>query len=505
MAERSGFYPSNPSAGIINEYKGYEVGNVYKRIISNGVFANNEGKPSDDLQVIANGGLSVKLKPGEGIFLNQWYVNDADILFSLDSESSLNRIDLIVIEANKTASVLTTKAKLIKGTPAAVPVAPQVTDSDTVKQYPVASIKITGGVSAISQSAITDLRGIAPTLWITSLVQQVDTTTLYNQFSTAFWEWFDNVKETLVTTTLMRKYTGYTNSTYENQKEFVVPISQYNSVLDILQVHVEGRILREGVDYVKNGTTSITLTTGLAVTGTLVYMEIFKSVDGSSAEDIAQLLYNLEDRVNASIITADNGSDKLTIVSNFGTEILNKGVGFHTLFVPSNITGLPVDGKVWRGFSSFTSATRGYVLIISEDGDVYTINYNNGWGIWRALYQHNVKMLYTSTGNTLNATNTTTLSKALSNCNNGWVLHFAKIGAIDEGVFHYHLPKVRYDGSKWNGQAVLIEIPYEFSADGTTRNTCFKKLYITDNTIKGYAGNTSGVNVNVGLVGITEY
>ncbi len=498
MAERSGFYPSNPSAGIINEYKGYEIGNVYRRIISNGVFANNAGTPSTDLQVLANDGLSVILKPGEGIFLNQWYINDADILFSLDSEPSLNRIDLIVIEANKTASVLTTKAKIIKGTPAVVPVAPSVVDSDTVKQYPVASIKVTGGVSTISQSAITDLRGIAPTLWITSLVQQVDTSALYNQFHAAFWEWFNNVKETLVTTTLMRKYTGYVTSTGENQTEFTVPISQYNSVLDILQVHVEGRILREGVDYVKNGTTSITLTVGLAVPGTLVYMEIFKSVDGSSAEEIAQLLYNLEDRVNASIITSDTGSDKLTIVNTFGTEILGKGIGFHTLYVPSTITGLPVDGKVWRGFSSFTSTTKGYVFVVSEDGDVYTINYNNGWGVWKALYQHNKKMLYTSsTGNVLAASGTITPVKALSNCANGWVLHFNN--------FQYHLPKVRYNGSNWNGEYVLIEIPYDMSADGATRQTCMKKIIVTDTTITGVEANVLSVNTNVRLFGITEY
>ncbi len=498
MAERSGFYPSNPELGINNEYLGYEMGNLYRRVLSNGVFANNDGTPSNDLQVLASAGLTVTLKAGMGIFLGQWYINDSDINFTLEEEASSNRIDLIVIEANKSETVLTTKAKLIKGTAATVPTAPELIFNDTVAQYPVAQINITAGISTITQSSIKDLRGTSPTLWITSLVQQVDTTTLFNQFDDAFWTWFNNVKETLATTTLIRKYTGYVNSIEENQTEFTVPISEYNSVLDILQVHIEGRILREGVDYEKNGTTGITLTNGLPVVGTLLYFEVFKSVDGSDAETYVQRLYALEQRVGKSIITSDTGTDKLTIVSSFGTEILNKGIGFHTLYVPNTITGLPVSGKVWRGWSSFTSATKGYVVVISEDGDVYTINYNSGWGVWRGLYQHNKALLYTSTdGNVLAATSTVAPTKPLSRCANGWILHFNN--------FHYHVPKVRYDGSNWNGEYVLVEIPYNMSADGTTRQTGMKKIVLTDTTISGVEANVLSVNKDIKLFGITEY
>lgn len=299
MAEKSGFYPSNVELGIINEYSGYEFGKILNHVITDGVFATPSGTPSNYLQVVASTGLVVNVLPGAGRFLGQWYESDSNITFVLDGETSRNRIDLIVVEANKSPDVLRTSIKVIKGTPSAVPVAPDVIDSDVIKQYPLAKISITANVATITQSAIEDLRGIAPTLWVTGLIQQLDTSTLWTQWSTAFAEWFDNVKETLVTSTLMRKYTGYNYSTTENQTTFEVPIQQYNSVLDILQVHIEGRILREGVDYVKNGTTGITLTLGLPVVNTLVYYEVFKSVDGSDAESIATLVYNLEDRMNA--------------------------------------------------------------------------------------------------------------------------------------------------------------------------------------------------------------
>lgn len=505
MAERSGFYPSNPDLSINNEYTGYEMGNLYRRVLSNGVFANNDGTPSNDLQVLASAGLTVTLKAGMGIFLNQWYINDSDISFTLDEEASSNRIDLIVIEANKSETVLKTTAKLIKGTAATVPTAPTLIFNDTVAQYPVAQINITAGVSTITQSSIKDLRGTSPTLWITSLIQQVDTSTLMLQFDTAFWGWFDNVKDTLATTTLIRKYTGYVNSTDADQTEFTVPISQYNSVLDILQVHIEGRILREGVDYVKNGLTGITLAQGLPVVGTLLYFEVFKSVDGSDAETYVERLYALEQRVGKSIITSDTGSDKVTIVSNFGNEILSAGVGFHTLYVPNTITGLPISGKVWRGWSSFTSTTKGYVLIISEDGDIYTIMYNGAWQVWRCLYQHTVRMLYShQTGSWLNGSTTIPLSKNVSSCPNGLVLHFAKYGALDEMNFAYHLPKVRYTGSNWNGETICIQMPYDYTSAGVA-SVCYKKITVYDNQLVGFEGNTVGGSNNMVLVGITEY
>lgn len=505
MSERSGFYPSNPELGIINEYEGYELGKLYKRIISNGVFATPAGTPSTDLQVLASSGLTVVMKPGEGIFLDQWYINDEDIEFTLDGESSLDRIDLIVIEANKTAAVLQTKAKVIKGTPSAVPVAPTITDSDEIKQYPIASIRITAGITTITQSSITDMRGLAPTLWITSLIKQVDTSELWNQYNSAFWEWFDEVKETLVTTTLMRKYTGYSYTTVENQSEFTVPISQYNASLDILQVHVEGRILREGVDYSKSGNT-ITLTTALPVVNTLVYFEIFKSVDGSDAEAYVDRLYALEQRVGNSIVTADDGSDKIVIVSDLRQELLNAGVGFHTLYIPNTITGLPLSGKNWRGYVSFTSADNGYCMIISEDGDVYYNVYNGStWLAWKLLYRYNVKMFYSHTsGSWLNGDTYVPLSKNISDCQNGIVLHFAKYGSLDDMNFAYHLPKVRYNGNAWNGENIAIQMAYDYTASGEA-SVCYKKIFVYDDQLVGFAGNTLGGSNNMVLVGISEY
>jgi hypothetical protein len=486
MAEKSGFYPSNASAGISNKYKGFDFINVYKNIISNGIFAN----VGNMLKVESTGGMNIVVKSGEGIFLNQWYVNDEDLPFVIDTDSS-NRIDYVVIETNKTASVLKTYARVIKGQSATNPVAPSLIDTDTVKQYPIAKVYVTAGVSTITQSSITDMRGKKPTLWVTGIVDQIDTSTLYDQYQTAFWEWFDNVKETLVTTTLMRKYTGVVYSTSEGQRDFTVPISQYNSVLDILQVHVEGRILRENVDYVKNGLNSVTLTNALPIVGTQVYFEIFKSVDGSDAETYVERLYALEQRVSNSQVTADNGSDKYIIDGSFGAEVLSNGVGFHTLFVPNTITGLPLDTKEWRGWSSFTSANKGYVLLISEDGDVYIINYNNGWGTWKALYQHNKKPLYmASSGNVLASTSGISPTKPLSRCANGWVLHF-------DGS-HYHLPKVRYDGSAWSGQTIYVQC----YAAGVS---FVKQIIVSDTSITGVDSNAEGNGTNVRLWGITEY
>lgn len=506
MAIEFGFFPSNTALGIKNEYKGFKLNQQLKYLVKDGVFATPQNTPSDYLQVMADTGMKIKIMPGAGNFFNTWFESTEEESFTLDSGDTLNRIDLVVVEVNKNPTVLRSEFKIIKGTPATVPVAPGIVRTNYVEQYPLAAILVRAGAVDIYQANITDKRGSADCPWVTSLIQQVDTSTLYLQFEDSFWTWFNNIKDTLSTTTLMRKFTGAVYTTSANQVDITVPISEYNSVLDILQVHIEGRILREGVDYIKNGFNSIVLATPLPVVNTQVYFEIFKSVDGSDAESIASLLYSLQDKVNKSIVTKADGSDKLVIVSNLAQEVLNAGVGFHTVTVPSTITNMPVDGKTWRGFASFASADKGYILLTNDDGDVYIINRINGaWNPWRCLYQHNVKMLYTSSGNLMNANFNTTFSKALSNCHNGYVLHFAKYGSIDDMIFHYHLPKVRHDGSKWSGQSICIEMPYEFSADGVTRNTCMKKLNIFDNQITGYAGNSLGVNANMVLVGISEY
>jgi len=503
---RFGYFPSNTELGINNEYNGFDFNLQLKYLVGNGVFATQHGTPSDFLQVYAHNGMQVKIKPGAGNFFNTWFESDEEEILTLDSGDTSDRIDLIVVEVNKNPTVLKSEFKIIKGIPASSPVEQSIVRTTYVEQYPLAAIYVRANTTSIYQTNITDKRGSKDCPWVTSLITQMDTSTLYLQYQESFWNWFNNIKDTLSTTTLMRKYTGFVHTTVENQIDIEIPVVEYNSVLDILQVHIEGRILREGVDYSKTGFSSISLTNALPVKNTLVYFEIFKSVDGSDAETIASLVYDLQTRVNNGAITKVDGTDKLTIVNNIATEVLNAGVGFHTLYIPSTIANMPINNKVWRGYASFTSATKGYIVIISEDGDTYTINYKEGsWSPWRCIYQHNVKMLYTSVGNLVNATFDTTFSKALSNCANGYVLTFAKNGSINEMNFHYHLPKVRYDGSKWNGQSICIEMPYEFSADGVTRKTCMKKLNIYDTRITGFAGNALSDNANMVLIGINEY
>ncbi len=506
MAIEFGYFPSNAALGIKNEYNGFKFNRQLKYLVKDGVFATPQNTPSDYLQVMQDTGMQVKIRPGAGNFFNTWFESTEEEILTLDVGSSLDRIDLIVVEVNKTPTVLKSYFKVIKGTPGSTPVAPTIVRTSYIEQYTLAAIYVRANTVNIYQSNITDKRGSADCPWVTSLIQQVDTSTLFLQFETSFWDWFNNVKETLSTTTLLRKYTGYVNTTVENQTEITIPISNYNSVLDILQVHIEGRILREGIDYVKNGFSSITLSMGLPVVNTLLYFEVFKSVDGSDAESIATLLYQLQDAFNTTKVTKDDGTDKLVIVSNLAQEVLNAGVGFHTITVPNTVANMPVNNKTWRGIASFTSATKGYILLTNDDGDVYIINHNNGaWYPWRCLYQHNVKMFYTSSGNAFGSNQSITLSKTLSNCRNGYVLHFAKNGATNDMIFHYHLPKVRHDGTAWSGQSICIEMPYAFSEDGLTRSTCMKKLNIFDNRITGFVGNAASVNVNMVLVGISEY
>lgn len=295
MAIRCGFFNS---VGQDRLYSAEDMNEPYKALVSNGVFATQKGTPSDYLQVVAQSGMTVKVKAGRGIFGDKWFLSDSDVSLTLNAPSvTLSRIDSIVVRIDRTESVRSASIIVRTGIASSSPVAPELFRDDYVTEYRLADIRVDSGVSSISQSKITDMRGSADCGWVTSLVQQVDTSTLYIQWQTAFDEWFKDVKETLATSTLIRSYEStYTTGT---QDETAIPINipQFNQNLDILQVYINGLLLIKGVEYTITDNTKITLTNGVD-TGTPVSFVVYKSIDGSEAESVVQQVYELQTAVN---------------------------------------------------------------------------------------------------------------------------------------------------------------------------------------------------------------
>lgn len=300
MAISYGFFNSSNRDRL---YNADDISNYFLKLISNGVFAT----PADAMQVQANGGLSVRVSAGWGFINCKWINNDAPYILTLNApDVVLNRIDRVVLRLNSAVSMRSMGIYVKTGSGAENPQPPALTRNSTTYELSLAQIAVNAGATEITQADITDERGnTAVCGWVTGLIDQIDTTNLFAQYDTAFNQWFASIKETLSTVTLIKQYTSVYTTATTAETTIPINISVYNETLDVLNVYVNGMRLTPNVDYTEsNGV--ITLTKTLDIIGTVVDFEVLKSIDGSEAESIADLLYQLQTDVNAIDERLDN-------------------------------------------------------------------------------------------------------------------------------------------------------------------------------------------------------
>lgn len=183
MSMRSGFFNSIDGDRL---YNAEDMNMPYKKLISNGVFPN----PSTNLQVTASSGMTVQVLEGSGMFGDSWAYNDAPVLLALDPvTTNLSRVDAIIARYDCSEPVRAITLEVKKGTPAGTPAAPKMTRTDTVKEYCLATVMLSPGKTTVTGSMITDTRADASVCgWVTGLITQVDTTTLFAQWQAAYKE-----------------------------------------------------------------------------------------------------------------------------------------------------------------------------------------------------------------------------------------------------------------------------------------------------------------------------
>ncbi|RXH52482.1 hypothetical protein D6T70_06495 [Kurthia gibsonii] len=181
MAVRSSFFNS------VNGDRRYLANNFaeyFASFISNGIFPT----PSNTLQVYEKTNMTVTVKPGKGWINGYFAVNEYDYDLTLDNaDGVLNRIDRIVLRLDFNARAINITVK--KGTFASTPVAPTLQRDADAHELALADVYVAKGATTIRQSNITDQRlnnalcGI-----VHGTVSQVDTTTIFNQYSAWFSE-----------------------------------------------------------------------------------------------------------------------------------------------------------------------------------------------------------------------------------------------------------------------------------------------------------------------------
>lgn len=264
-------------------YNADQISDYFLKLISNGVFAT----PADAMLVQAASGLTVNVSAGWGFINCKWIKNDNNYNIQLDAaDSTFDRIDRVVIKLDRSSEhrYITIEAK--KGTPAATPAPPELTRAGDIYELSLAQIVVAANATMITQAEITDERPDTSVCgFVTGLIDQIDTTGLFAQFTAAFNSWFEVIKDEVQTTTIVMQYQSRYVTSVPDETTIPIQIDNYNETLDIMYVFINGLKLVPGVDYIISGT-NIILTQPLDVIGTPVEFEVLKSVDGADAQSI---------------------------------------------------------------------------------------------------------------------------------------------------------------------------------------------------------------------------
>lgn len=324
MAIESYFFNAVQSSGGTYDrvYSASDVTSYLDKLVGNGVFPN----PSTNLQVRASTGMNVIVGPGQGWINGHKMINTVDMPLTIDaSDVQLNRIDAVIFYVDMTARTM--GIDVLKGTAAASPTAPTLTRTATRYEMCLAQIAVNKQVTAITASMITDTRGNSDICgYVQGLIQQVDTTTLFDQWQAGFEEWFDDVKDTLATATLLQKLEATYTTVESSESSFNVVnfIPSYNYALDILEVYIDG--LRLDSNEFGMNISTVVLVTPITHPGTEITFVVYKSVDGSDAESVIKNVQDIQKVINytESGMYIATGQDDNIKLSNTVKEFLQQ-------------------------------------------------------------------------------------------------------------------------------------------------------------------------------------
>lgn len=296
-------------------YSADEMNRPYKKVITNGVFATPSGTASTDLQVMAAGGMNVTVAQGDAIIGDKWFNNPAVIPITITNNNSVvPRIDSIIAQVDKTQNGRVGNIVYREGTASSNPVAPALSSNESIAEYRLANVYVTPSAVLINQSNITDMRGSGDCPWITSLIQQVDTSTLFNQWQNAYENYFNESTEefedytetrqeefdqflenltselTVATNVIMLTNNYISTGTVSN---IPIGIPSYDPDTDVLMVFVNGLRVTEGYNYTINANeTSIDLKVAIT-TGQTVNFLVLKSVIAADIQTTVTMIQQL--------------------------------------------------------------------------------------------------------------------------------------------------------------------------------------------------------------------
>lgn len=263
--ERCGFFDAN----LVGEeydrvYLAAQFAAYFASFIGNGVYAEH----SNQLQVVAmpTPQMQVGVEKGQGWINGYWYENTDTMYLPIEvADGVLNRIDSIVLRLGFAERNMWLMVK--KGTPAVNPTAPEVTRTADYYDLQLATVSIPASSIKITQAQIQDTRMNQDVCgWVTGVVKQLDTTTLFNQFETYFQEFKENNQADYEEWTETQKQawlswisgqeTDFTDWTDEQKEEYetwyATHINQWQSDFDTWFENIKGQLGEDAAGNLQN-------------------------------------------------------------------------------------------------------------------------------------------------------------------------------------------------------------------------------------------------------------
>lgn len=276
MAINYYFFNAVESGGTYDrEYNAEDVTSYLDGLVGNGVFPT----PSTSLQVRASSGMQVIVGAGSGWIHGHKLVNTADLTLAIEaSDVVLNRIDSVIFYVDHTAREMGIEVK--QGTLGATPAAPALQRDDERWEMCLAQIYVAKQAAAITAAAITDTRANSSLCGIVQgLIQQIDTTTLWEQQQAAFDAWFESVRTQFQEVLAIRRIEAIYQTVNSNEDTFVITdhIPTYSYAYDILDIYINGLHLAPGEYTNTNGT--VTLATPIVSPGAVITFAVTQGYD----------------------------------------------------------------------------------------------------------------------------------------------------------------------------------------------------------------------------------
>lgn len=174
-------------------YNADQMSRIFEGLITDGVYES----VGDKMAVQPNSGMTIQIATGRGWFGRHWVENDTELRLTVaDSDVLLNRYVAVVVKVDDTDAVRDVIPYLKYSEFATTPVKPAMTRTETVKEYCLAYIYLKAGATAITAADIEDTRADESLCgWVTGLIEQLSSATLFSQFTAIFNNWFGGLQD----------------------------------------------------------------------------------------------------------------------------------------------------------------------------------------------------------------------------------------------------------------------------------------------------------------------